>query len=117
MKYLLFFLLTIATQANATDAYKIGVPEATIYDGPSETSKSVGKLKQNRSVNLGETQNGFRKIKTKSGRNIWIKESEVTANDNVEADIEENKSKHPQQQRDFSPHFSYDLSAGAGSYN
>lgn len=83
--------------------------QSNILDKPN--GKTIGSFPASKKVTVStEAQMGFRKIKTKSGKGLWISEKDLSFETDLEGDIDTDQEAHP------ASRFSYDLGLSMGSY-
>lgn len=128
MKHTFYFLFAVAVvfcyQIAWADSFEavVNKPKASVYEEPSEFSKAAGELAKGKRIEVqGKETNSFWQIRTKSGRGLWIKKSDILLNTAaIEKDIAEPPvfSAGPAAKKESSDKkFSYDIGFSAGTYN
>lgn len=91
--FLVTFLLGI--QAAQADSLTVSVDRAAILAAPDENAKIISYLSRGKSLeSAGKPQRGFYQLKTKSGRRVFIKASDVEAGEaSIETDLVSEESR------------------------
>src|SRR4051812_23109912 len=97
------------------DTYVIKSESAAVYGSPSAETKQIGKLPKGKKINSSKEENGFYQITTRSGRKMWVKNSDVEVRDEIASDIaeEDGVGKHG---NSIGLHLTWDLGVSGGSY-
>ncbi len=106
----------LCTQAAQADSLTVSVDKAAVLAAPTESAKIVSYLSRGKSIeSAGKPQKGFYQLKTKSGRRLFIKTSDVEVVDgSIDADLvsEETSGKSNNFRR-----FRFDGGGSVGSSN
>jgi hypothetical protein len=112
--YLVTFWLCMQTAQ--ADSLTVSVDKAAILAAPNEDAKIVSYLARGKSLeSAGKPKNGFYQLKTKSGRRVFIKASDVEVGEgSIDADLVSEEASH--KSKDFR-RFRLDGGGSVGSSN
>jgi hypothetical protein len=127
MKYFFtsLFIILFCSGVWAAESVQIINDDSAVYAEPDSNAQVLTRLKKGRSLQTdGRVQNGFTHLKTKSGRELWVKSSDITFGD-ANTDLENGEAPPPRPRRHTASHddrsehefprFTYDLGASSGS--
>ena len=114
-------ILSFDAQAEESVEIEVIVPEALIYIAPDTSSKVVGKLERGKKVQAsGPLREGFYKLKSRSGRRLFLQVTEVREIQFDKSDLFEVPEKRQPQPRQArrprqGPYLTWDLGASSGN--
>ena len=101
--------------------YRVSHSQARVYSAPSEKSVTKMKLKNGKKIiSTGKTKGDWIELKTKSGKSLWMKQSDleridsVTEDDLAEVSEERSQSQTAHSKKDDYAKFQYDLGGSVG---
>jgi hypothetical protein len=98
------------------ESFTVKSDQASVYEGPQKSAKVLGHVGRGKKVvTEGNEDGGFLRIKTKSGRAMWVHTGDLLIED-VSGDFE-NDSQEPQKIKYDFPKFTWDLGFSTGSYS
>jgi len=106
--------LSFTAAAESLKASKLKTP---VYGSPSESGKIVHQLQKGKTVEAeGDPENGFYKLKTKTGRSLYVREQDVEREgegEGIEDDLEVGKKKASKNEKSFK-RFHFDIGGSTG---
>ncbi|MBX9767537.1 MAG: SH3 domain-containing protein, partial [Bdellovibrionales bacterium] len=83
---LVLFLSTVVFAGNKI--LQTNKHDVIIYSQPQTQSKAIGKLPKGKIVEvLGEQKSGFWRVRSKTGRELWVQDADVSAIESVTEEI------------------------------
>jgi len=111
--------MILVTQFAFAGDFVVKNNNATVYDSPEAQAKVIGKIPKGRKVITSEEKDGFAKLATKSGRNMYVKMTDLDGGADVSSDlVDENENVRQRAERGDSSglRLTWDLGASTGSY-
>lgn len=73
-----FFLLLLCSSINAAE-YRVKADNTPVYSEPSTSSSNLGLLHKDKRLHSSREEGEFLRVKSRSGRDLWIQKSQVAA--------------------------------------
>lgn len=116
------FFSSLVAQAQDIDV-EVKNPKTFLYDAPN--GKQIGSVSKGRRLKAqAEVVNGYRKLHTKSGRALWVRQTdvvnltEISANNDLVSSDEadgSDEANNSESSNKFSPKLTYDIGFSTGS--
>lgn len=117
MRFLFVFLLFLFPLLIRAESWTVRSNQVPLFAEPNFESKVVGRVDAQRTiVTEGRPVEGFLKVKTRSGRPVYIRVDDLEPKDVSRDLVHTEEEEPPQSLRDY-PIFTYDLGFSAGSYS